>query len=118
MEILSFDAVQVAAVLALVTTVVQGIKKGLEWLASWEGAPDVVRRLVDWWAHGAGPAILTAAVSLCVTVLPPIIEDGSLTTVELSQILQALGIGVGATLVYWVVRLKGPLAWLAKRLGK
>lgn len=118
MEILSFDPLRVAAVMAFVAMLVQGLKKVFELLAAWEGAPEWVHALSAWWAHGVGPAIIAALVSLCTVVLPPIVEDGRLTIGELQVILQALGIGGGATLLYWLTRFKGPFTFLARVVSR
>lgn len=108
MTLLEFDAVKILALLAAVSAIVQAIKKALEWLEGWEIAPEWVRSFVSWWAHGWGPRVLTLLVSLTAVLLPEIAADGRLTLPELAEILQALGIGGGATVLYWITRAKWP----------
>lgn len=110
MTILTFDAVKVLAVIAAVSAVVQLVKKALEFLEQWQGAPPWVASILSWWAHGWGPRVLTLLVSLTAVLLPEIAADGKLTLPELAEILQALGIGGGATILYWVTRWKWPWA--------
>lgn len=108
MVILEFDAMRILAVIAAVSAVVQLLKRLFEWLETWPGAPGWVQAILTWWAHGWGPRVLTLLVSLTAVLLPEIAADGRLTLPELSELLQALGIGGAATLLYWVTRWKWP----------
>lgn len=108
MVILTFDALKVLAVIAAVSAVVQLGKKILEWLEGWPGAPAWVQAILSWWAHGWGPRVLTLLVSMTAVLLPEIAADGRLTLPEVAQILEALGLGAGATILYWLSRAKWP----------
>ena len=70
--------------------------------------PAWLRSVAAWWAHSKGPVIISVLVALFVTLLPGIAEDGNLTIPEISQILQALGLTVGANILYWIGRWKNP----------
>lgn len=113
MEIITFDPVKIGAIVALIASVVQLVKKLFERLEAWDGAPLWVRRISEWWAHSHGPVILAYAVSLFVVALPDIVQDGVLTAPELSDLLEIFGLSIGAQVLYWVSRWKMP-KWLRK----
>jgi hypothetical protein len=114
MELWTFDAVRVTAIIALVQQITQVIKQAIERGEAWTGAPAWLKKILTWWAHGWGPRVLLAIVSLTAVLLPQIVADGVLTMPELGDILQALGIGAGATILHWAGRWKWPWKLLSK----
>ena len=108
MVIVDFDPVKIGAIVALVGAIVQLLKKGLEKLEEWQGAPSWLRKFFGWWAHSSGPVVISLLVSLFVTLAPGIVEDGKLTLPELQQILQIFGLTLGSNILYWISRWKSP----------
>ncbi|MDB2620178.1 hypothetical protein N9X87_00065 [bacterium] len=107
-ELLTFDKVQIGAIVALIAVIVQGIKTAFERLEAWDGAPEWLWSVSNWFAHSRGPVVLTVLVSLFAVTLPGIVEDGVLTWPELALIAEALGFAAGANILYWISRLKSP----------
>ena len=114
MELISFDPVKVMAIVAMISVFVQFLKSSLEKIEEWNSAPVWVRKFAEFWAHSQGPAIISVIVSLFVTTLPAILEDGSLTFPELRILLEALGLAALANVTYWISRLKNPLRIFGK----
>ena len=109
MDIIKFDPVEIGAAIAAVTVVTQLIKSGFERLEEWQSAPAWIRSFAEWWAHSKGPIIISGLVAFLVETAPGMIQDGTLDITEISTILQILGVGGLANVVYWISRRKSPI---------
>lgn len=98
------EVARVIAACAGLMTLVQAIKRLIEWIERnpllARILPKEVREAIGQLAHGWGARVLAAIVTLA-TVVPAIVQDGSVTAAEAINVLVAL---LGAMGLYELIR--------------